>query len=66
MKSKLKKSFDEYKSKVDLKLFFLIATFSSTSWMTLTAVWSEFPIMVLELPEGWRLYPKNKMFSMEN
>lgn len=50
----LKLKFDEFKRQVNLKVFLLIVLFTCASWLDLTAVWCELPIIVHELVEGWR------------
>jgi hypothetical protein len=50
----IKRKFGEFKRQVNLKVFFLIVIFTCASWLDLTAVWCELPIIVHELVEGWR------------
>jgi hypothetical protein len=52
---KIKSGFQSYNSEVNWLIFVLILSFSLGGWIEIFGIWSEFPIMVKTLPEGWRL-----------
>ena len=52
---KVKDGFQLYSDKINWIVFMFIVIFTIGSWLDLNGMWCELPIMVHELPEGWRL-----------
>ncbi|CAF0871496.1 unnamed protein product [Brachionus calyciflorus] len=47
--------FTEYRKKINWSLFVLISIFTIGSWLDISGIWCELPLIVDTLPEGWRL-----------
>ncbi|RNA09135.1 solute carrier family riboflavin member 3-A [Brachionus plicatilis] len=53
--AKIKSRFLAYDSKINWIVFCFIFCFTIGAWLDINGLWCELPIMVAELPEGWRL-----------
>ena len=42
-------------SEISLFIYILFVFFNMSAWLDFSAIWTELPIMVNYLPEGWRL-----------
>jgi hypothetical protein len=47
--------FTAYNAKISWIVFVSICLFTLGSWIDISGVWCELPLLVHELPEGWRL-----------
>lgn len=55
VKNEVVDKFNAYNRNVNWWVFLLIVCFTTGSWLGTNGISCEMPIMVHELPEGWRL-----------